>query len=419
MRSVFLGLGITILMAACGGQTTVITEVSSESGGGGEGSGAPTTNGMTGASGVMGTSGATGATGAASSGSPQGSGASSSGETSSGALDGGSSAMSGSLASQLDASEASVDAADAGLGYPSPGCAAAQVLPGATDTWVRQPEGCDRNSQASCQAIPPGTEPSTTPVEGAPEWRGWWVWIPSSYDPTKPTPVIYNAAGCDDQDIFNAGNASYNFDKDVPGANAIVVGLDYDTYTDISLCYDTINPDANDYTFFPWLMGHIENEFCVDMSREFMAGYHSGGALTEQLGCAFADHLRAEVSVAAGESTSDGLSVRLPTCVSHPIAAMFVHDITDTTEPYAYALPACSNALVQNGCSVTNCSNPRDETLTTAYPVPPGVTLPQDAVCRQVNGCPVDYPVVFCTTVGLPSSENDANWGVDKMSGTS
>ena len=146
-----------------------------------------------------------------------------------------------------------------------------------------------------------------------------------------------------------------------------------------------------------------------------MAGYHSGGALTEQLGCAFAGHLRAEVSVAAGESTNGTGMVPLPTCAPHPIAAMFVHDITDSTDPYAQALPTCSSALVQNGCSITDCSNPRDETLTTAYPVPPDVTLPQGAVCRQFNGCPADYPVVFCTTVGLASGQNDTNWGVDKM----
>jgi poly(3-hydroxybutyrate) depolymerase len=247
---------------------------------------------------------------------------------------------------------------------------------------------------------------------GSPENRGWWVLVPTGYDPTKAYPVIYEGAGCGDGNYFNVGEYGYPYQM-VDDHEAIQVGLDYDTFSAIPTCYDTTDPSSNDYSFFPWLMSQIESQFCVDTSREFISGYHSGASLAEQLGCAFADRLRAEVGVAAGESDM-GRAPLLPPCVNHPIAAMFVHDFDDPDEPYAGALPACSHALAQNGCTVTDCSDPTSTTLTSVYLPPTGVTLPPQAQCRQFNGCPPNYPVVFCTTHNN-DGEDGQKWGATSL----
>jgi poly(3-hydroxybutyrate) depolymerase len=295
---------------------------------------------------------------------------------------------------------------------PSAGCGKPWTGAG-LGKWVSQPPGCAQgnNNQgtSACQAIPPGSTVPAMATQGSPEYRGWWVYIPAGYDATKPYTVIYSAAGCDAPNWFSAGEFGFPY-SNVDNGQAILVGLDYDTYAASPGCFDTTDPSSNDYTFFPWLMSTIEDELCVDTSREFISGYGSGASLAEQLGCAVADRLRAEVGVAAGESDV-GVPPLLPTCANHPIAAMFVHDFDDTDDPYAAALPACSNALVQNGCSVTDCSDPTSTTLTSVYVPPSGVTLPPQAQCRQFNGCPSDYPVVFCTTHNNDASD-DQNWGV-------
>ncbi len=369
------------------------------------------------------TSGATGArSGTASSGTVSSGGTASSGTVSSGGtVSGSGTAISGTVSSSGMTSSGAIGItpmADAGpdsgnplvLGtVPSAGCG--QALTIATGMWVAQPTGCAQgvNNQgtSACQAIPPGSTVPARATHGSPEYRGWWVYVPTGYDPSKAYPVIYEGAGCGDPNFFDAGKEGYPYQL-VDDNGAIQVGLDYDTYSDLLDCYDTRTLSSNDFTFFPWLMNQIEDELCVDTSRELISGYGSGASLAEQLGCAFADRLRAEVGVAAGES--DLGPALLPTCASHPIAAMFVHDFDDTDEPYAEALPACSSALVQNGCSVTDCSDPTSTTLTSVYVPPNGVTLPAQAQCRQFNGCPSAYPVVFCTTYSNDGN-NDQLWG--------
>jgi hypothetical protein len=310
-------------------------------------------------------------------------------------------------AAVLDASGDAALSVDAGpfAVKPSPGCyPPQQALPGPTHMWIRQPPNCDEDAQANCQAIPPGSAPPANPMAGDPEWRGWWVWIPPSYDPMKPTRVIYSFAGYGDQDIFNAGNSGFNFDVSAY-ANAILVGLNYDTFTsDYPLSYDGRDPISNDLEFFPWLQNRIERELCVDMSHEYMTGNQTGEWVVQQLNCKFPTRLRASIGLAGCEpGTPANPGGSLPTCVSNgPQATFFVHNTVDTVAPYACILPGCTRMLKQNGCAVTDCSDPTDPNVTSPYTLPSGVVFLERAVCRQFNGCPADYPVVFCTATYPP-----------------
>jgi len=247
-------------------------------------------------------------------------------------------------------------------------------------------------------------------TSGSPEYRGWWVYVPTGYDPNRPYKVIYNGPGCGDGNYFNAGEDGYPY-YSVDNGDAILVGLDYDTYSDVPSCYDDRDPQSNDFTFFPWLQSQIESEFCVDTSHEFFSGYSSGAWLAQQLNCAFPDKLRGFVANSGCEPGAAGYpGAQYSPCVDKPTAAFYVHDPGDTDETYACILPACARVLKQNGCSVTHC-DPLDTTITTAYPVPPGVTLPPGGSCVQFNGCPEEYPVVFCLVPGQ-NKTNGQNWGI-------
>ncbi len=306
-------------------------------------------------------------------------------------------------------------------GHPvvkSTGCGTAPAI--ATGMWVRQPANCDQGAaEKNCQAIPVGSTPvlpPAAPKSGDPEWRGWWVYLPSNYDPTKAYRVIYNGAGCFDADWFDAGNSVLPY-NDVDGNDAILVGLDYDTYSDLLGCFDNRSPSSNDFKFMPWLMNTIETTYCVDTNHEFWSGYSSGGWVAQQFNCAFPDKLRGTAAVTGCEPGAAGYPGSQPPCVNKPSATFFIKDVNDTDNTYACILPACERMLTQNGCMVNGAvpkCDPMDKTITTPYTVPTGVALPAktgaNSGCVSFNGCPADYPVVFCYTTN--QSHNDSTgWG--------
>jgi hypothetical protein len=237
---------------------------------------------------------------------------------------------------------------------------------------------------------------------GDTEERGYWVFVPPSYDPTKPYPVIYQGHAVGVSDDYIAGESGYLY-QSVESDGAILVGLDDDTNGIPE--YDSANPASNDLAFMPWLMSVIEATFCVDAAREWMSGYADGADLAQQLDCAMPARLRGVVTVGGDSSGSPGDSTGLPVCEPAPVAALLVHD---AAESLLNVLPGCSRILEENGCTSTICE-PLDTTLTAPYPVPPGVSLPEGAVCNQFKGCPAEYPVVFCVTQN-ESSSDDASW---------
>jgi hypothetical protein len=415
---------VAVAIAACGNTPPPVGTVSDDSGIGASGtSTSGTGSGGTGAgSGSSTGSGATsgGGTGAASGG---GTGAASGGG--SGAASGAGSGTTGDAGGSGAAGSGGGSGSASGplVSMPSPGCSKASTWTGATGMFVQQPVGCNGPGKIGappCVAIPPGSTPSTTaqPTSSTQaEWRGWWTLVPNGYvvDPTKPYKVIYEAASCGDSNYFHAGADGYNFNA-VDNGQAILVGLDYDTYSSVPGCYDNRSPNSNDFTFFPWLQSQIESQFCVDMNHEFFSGYSSGAWLAQQLNCAYPDKLRGFVSATGCEpGTPADPGGSQPTCVSKPTAYFHVHDYNDVANPYACATPGCLRVLNQNGCMLngaayTKC-DPTDMTVTSPYMPPAGVTLPQATYCRSFNGCPTDYPVVFCVTNNQTKTDG-SNWGV-------
>jgi hypothetical protein len=242
------------------------------------------------------------------------------------------------------------------------------------------------------------------------EDRGFWVLVPNGYDPNKPGgyKVIYEAAGADDPDIYNAGKDTYQY-QTVDGGDAIQVGLDYDTRSTYPLSYDQRNPESNDFAFMPWLMSWTESHLCVDFNHQFVSGFAEGAWVAQQFNCAFPGKLRGQVSVSGGEPTEQ------PTCDPAPTALFHIHDLGDASDTYASFLPGCARVLKQNGCAVTDCTDPMDTTVTDPYILPEGLAVPTSTSCRQFKGCPADAPVVFCTT-HLPSTADrhstERDWAV-------
>ena len=222
--------------------------------------------------------------------------------------------------------------------------------------------------------------------------RGFWVYLPANFDNTKPSKVIYQAAGCGDTSPAQGGTSSYPY-QDVDQNSAIQViqvGLEYSRN---DLCYDNQNPTSNDFKLFPVLHQWMEKNFCVDKTKQYFSGYSTGAWVANQFTCAFPDVLHGFVFATGSEPQQ-------PACVSgHPAAGLFLHDIGDTANTFDSMLPGCVRLLTQNGCTVKTCDKQTmaNQTLVTTYTVP-ALGQPASMQCVSFNGCPTNAPVVWCST---------------------
>jgi hypothetical protein len=247
--------------------------------------------------------------------------------------------------------------------------------------------------------------------------RLYHVRLPPNYDPARPYRTVYLGPGCGPPQELVGESKVYPM-QDVSDPDAILVGMEPGFYnkaeynsascTDPTLtdggtssnlchyCFDdgaaTTTPESFEYAYFDRLHKQVENDFCVDTSRQFFAGYSSGGWMAHQLGCQFPDVLRAQASVTGGLPAviRDGVK----TCVDHPIAAFLIHDAMDTSNVYAGSVAALERLLQLNDCGAPMRSAPT-ETYTIA-----GVPNNADFNCLRYTGCPVEYPIVFCTSRG-------------------
>jgi hypothetical protein len=211
--------------------------------------------------------------------------------------------------------------------------------------------------------------------------REYWVRLPIGYDQTTANRVIYLGPGCGGSqasgniDIFNAS-----------GNNAIVVSMI--PLPEFGQCFDE-RANSIEFTFFDALHKWVEANYCVDTARQFYAGFSTGARLGYLLGCQFPDVLRATGTIQGG-------LMGLPVCKQHPSAGIYAADTMETGNPYQQNVMAAQSRLMQNGCTSTAspmacgaaCS-PWDGMTT--------VPLPSTMTCVKYNGCPAEYPVVFCT----------------------
>ncbi|HSZ81015.1 MAG TPA: hypothetical protein VLA14_01975 [Polyangia bacterium] len=196
--------------------------------------------------------------------------------------------------------------------------------------------------------------------------RVYYVRLPLTYDPSRAYPTVFLGPGCGEsgQSPIPLQNGS--------GEDAILVGLN-----GIDNCFNKEAADSPELQYFDATVAAVEKDFCVDTSRLFVAGFSSGGWLTSFLGCARGNVLRGQASIAGGLPP-------VPTCTG-PIAAMYVSDKDDMSNPTAQVMLGLSRVLTANGCG------------TTTAPYDAGVPSP----CVEYEGCLPGHPVVWCLTTGL------------------
>jgi hypothetical protein len=228
--------------------------------------------------------------------------------------------------------------------------------------------------------------------------RTFWVRVPADYDPNRAYRVVYIGQGCGGYDQANI--STYQLFNEAYGGTeqAIYVALDIPRDMANQDCYDIGDGlRSQEWEAFQLFQGFVDDHYCVDLNRIYVAGYGPGGSLANMWGCYFAGwptrqrkfapryHLRGQVAVMAGEPDEQ------PTC-GGPVAALWLHDVNYST-PIASDIAALARVGRVNGCD----TNYDDASLQVPWHAD-GQGIGD--VCRKFVGCPADSPVVFCTTRG-------------------
>jgi hypothetical protein len=275
--------------------------------------------------------------------------------------------------------------------------------------------------------------------------RLYYVRQPAAYDPNKPYRVIYLGPGCGQAQDTITNTKGLPIDS-IPGAadNAIFVQMEQGFYNPAlynpanapcmpgntsgcnassAYCFDdwayvpaaTI-PDSTtkvavERAYFDALHKAVEDAYCVDKTRQFFAGYSSGGWLAQQLGCWFPDVLRAQANVTGGLPPNILANVTGPNnyCVDHPIAAFLIHDARDGTpqvggNPFQGSVDAAARLFRLNHCTGTFVPPPTPDSTA---PLPSGLALftaagianGTNVKCFQYTTCPAATPMIFCVSL--------------------
>ena len=280
--------------------------------------------------------------------------------------------------------------------------------------------------------------------------RQFYVRLPDGYDRTKPYRVIYVGTGCGPTQDSQTTPKGFQLGSDVADSTgartqAIIVQMEPGKYNPAAYnpetcrinntsgcdassayCFDdwaseagspTVNsiPDgpmgtiAMEKAYFDALHKKIESSYCVDKSRQFYAGYSSGGWMAQQLGCWFPDVLRAQANVTGGippaiNSNATGAN---DYCVKHPIAAFLIHNNPDPSNGFQGSVDAARRLYKLNGCTGTIPGGTMGPPLPSASgTLPAGLALytvpgvPNNASfrCYQFTNCPATAPMIFCVS---------------------
>jgi hypothetical protein len=282
--------------------------------------------------------------------------------------------------------------------------------------------------------------------------RQYFVRLPDNYVNTLPYRVVYLGPGCSpQQDTLTTPIRQPPLDTDPNSTGAltgaIIVQLQQGTYNPAAYnapdcrinntvgcnatsayCFDDWASEAGtpqvasipdgpngavamERAYFDALHKAIEANYCVDRTRQFFAGYSSGGWLAQQLGCWFPDVLRAQANVTGGIPPIINSNANAPGpnnyCVKHPIGYFSIHNNPDVSNGFQGSVDGARRVFALNGCTGT-------------FPVPPlpgaaipaglevfqitnaagGVLVPNNANfrCYHYMTCPVTSPMYFCVS---------------------
>ena len=156
--------------------------------------------------------------------------------------------------------------------------------------------------------------------------RTYRLFLPSSYTPDNPLPLVFNlhgfGSGTDQQQSYSEMNA-------VAEANNFIVCYPRGKSRSWNVGFP-FPSKQDDVKFISELIDHLDNEYGVDLNRVYSCGFSNGGYMSYKLACELSNRIVAIASVAG--TTSRG---RLDDCTSEqPVPVLHIHGNADPIVPY-------------------------------------------------------------------------------------
>jgi len=153
------------------------------------------------------------------------------------------------------------------------------------------------------------------------------VHVPSSYDPTRPMPLVLNFHGyssnAQQEDLLSQMSAK----ADSAGFIAIHPEGTNSSWNAGACCGMAVQQNVDDIGFVKDILATAADKLCVDAHRIYATGMSNGGFLSNRIGCELADRFAAIAPVAGVTG--------VPTCTpSRPVPVIHFHGTADTLVPY-------------------------------------------------------------------------------------
>ncbi len=204
-------------------------------------------------------------------------------------------------------------------------------------------------SVCSGAAITPGSSQHTLDAGGL--TREYIVYVPASYDPAQPTPLVISLHGFASSDLqqvlwtqWNAladeqgfivvypqgtgSPARWNTGQGALSAATARRARGTGPMADLlSQFFDEVKVD--DVGFFRSLIARLETDYCVDPARIYVNGLSNGGGMTNRLACEMSDVFAAVGTVAGAYTDFPG------GChPARPMPVIAFHGVIDPVVPY-------------------------------------------------------------------------------------
>ena len=125
------------------------------------------------------------------------------------------------------------------------------------------------------------------------ERRRYLIYVPDSYDPTDPTPLVINIHGFVQWPANQMKVSQWN---DLADQNGFIVV--YPSGTGVPLRWRVSDDPEKEIAFFSDLIDKLLDEYNIDSSRIYASGLSNGGGMTLLLACRLSDRITAVGSVA-------------------------------------------------------------------------------------------------------------------------
>ncbi len=196
--------------------------------------------------------------------------------------------------------------------------------------------GLEIQAQCGCDYDPCGAACDDIMVDGL--MREYILHVPDSYDPSTPTPLVFNFHGLGSDGAQEQAYASMNAVADEEG---FIVVYPYGMMANFGGCQrfwnagileyqDVLDCNVDDAAFTVAMIDYLATEYNIDQSRVYSCGMSMGGFMSYYLACVLEDRIAAIASVTG--VMNDSVAFHCQSSRSVPVLQM--HGTADATVPY-------------------------------------------------------------------------------------